>query len=360
MSSFPCFERLPLELRQMIWHEALNQEVDSRMIIVHRNSMRVMPHPSNKSVVMNTTRASRRYATKLFFDVHLKVRNLHVDYDAAAEIMKYGDTIYGWRAAGGRDALEVARGHHGEPKRARFAHRFWRDHVLPKIGNDVDKLLQTAPNKMDRVGYGRSGRVTGTIFLSSKRDRFALTSTKKCRDMPWDLVHIEICARAIIRDQIYHGYSQVLQDNNGLNFNSPNYTVPRPENWESEFVSRNMTGLLPKKIVRRIRWVVHLRTIPQETSRAHTCGASSHLGARDWKLGSFKNAQELYTADLTVILSSDDLGARNVLKWKKNVREGGSLSFTCMCSHGQEDDGEDDNNQGEIQGEAHSRKYPQT
>ncbi|KAK8038596.1 hypothetical protein PG993_007007 [Apiospora rasikravindrae] len=339
MSSFNCFQQLFPELRQMIWHEALNEEVESRMIIVHRSSMRVMPHKSTQSIVMNATRESRYYAKRLFFDVHLKVRNIHVNYDIAAEIMEYGNNVYGWRTGGGRKTLEMVRGEHGEPLRAWFASGFWRDHVLPKMGAYVTKLLDTAPQHMDRLGYGRSGKLTGTIFLSSRRDRFALTSTNKSVGMPWDLVNVEICTRAILRDQMYKGYCQAVEDSMRLNFNRANYDSGRPDNWKNEFWSRHMAGRLPPDVVRRIRRVVHLHSSTLEMgSWPHTCGEDSALHDGDWKLGSFTSAKELYTARLPVILNTADLGARNLLEWDKTAREDGTMSFTCMCNSGEGDE----------------------
>ncbi|KAK8094971.1 hypothetical protein PG997_001656 [Apiospora hydei] len=77
---------------------------------------------------------------------------------------------------------------------------------------DVTKLLQTVPKKMDRVGYSRSSKLTGTIFMNSRRDRSALTGTMKSNGMPWGLANVEMCARAFPQDNIRNGYCQALED----------------------------------------------------------------------------------------------------------------------------------------------------
>ncbi|KAK8026183.1 hypothetical protein PG990_004006 [Apiospora arundinis] len=71
MAAFPLFKSLPPELRCKVWEEALREEVEARTVIVHRVTMRVMPHPSTRSMIMNVNQESRHYAMNIFFDVHL-------------------------------------------------------------------------------------------------------------------------------------------------------------------------------------------------------------------------------------------------------------------------------------------------
>ncbi|KAK8094969.1 hypothetical protein PG997_001654 [Apiospora hydei] len=90
MASFTCFKLLPPELRQMIWREALLEEVESRLVIVYRVSMRVMPHPSLAMNVMNANRESRNYAQNQFYDVKLDVHTLVApDLDMGTELAAY-------------------------------------------------------------------------------------------------------------------------------------------------------------------------------------------------------------------------------------------------------------------------------
>ncbi|KAK7981162.1 hypothetical protein PG989_013619 [Apiospora arundinis] len=100
MAAFPLFKSLPPELRCKVWEEALREEVEARTVIVHRVTMIVMPHPSTRSMIMNVNQESRHYAMNIFFDVHLDVRMLSVDFDLATEIAAFARTPRGYDTDG--------------------------------------------------------------------------------------------------------------------------------------------------------------------------------------------------------------------------------------------------------------------
>lgn len=60
----------------MVWEHALRKEAESRLVIIHRPAMKVMPHPSLKVTVMNANQESRNYAQQHFYKVKLDVRTL--------------------------------------------------------------------------------------------------------------------------------------------------------------------------------------------------------------------------------------------------------------------------------------------
>lgn len=57
----------------MVWDQALLEEVEIRFVLVHRVSMKVLPHNnSTKSAILGVDKQRRAYALK-FYDVKLDV-----------------------------------------------------------------------------------------------------------------------------------------------------------------------------------------------------------------------------------------------------------------------------------------------
>ncbi|KAK7921565.1 hypothetical protein PG985_009587 [Apiospora marii] len=296
-----CFNSLPPELSGMIWQLALEEEAESRMIVVHRSTMRVLPHRTAENRVMNVNQDSRSYALRLFYDFQVDVRTFEADFSLIDDMALYGE-----------------------------AENIFRDRTVMKayrgVGGDVLKLLRT----------GHSGELKGVIYFNSQRDRFALASTKKDTDIPWRILGVDMCQRAFVPNSIISDICMAMdadrrQDSRNFNVNPANFT--------NDFFNRHIGGKLPNKAIKRIRRVVHLHAGPQPTGwSTHACGPAATLRSRDWKLGTFKGAQQLYTAQLAYIASSTNLGIRNLLEWRKTEADG-HLGFACTC---QEAEGQDD------------------
>ncbi|KAK8113065.1 hypothetical protein PG984_013591 [Apiospora sp. TS-2023a] len=62
MTTFPQFTRLAPELRQMIWDSALENEAENRIVLVHRDSLRVVPSKSLISPLKSVNKESRKRA----------------------------------------------------------------------------------------------------------------------------------------------------------------------------------------------------------------------------------------------------------------------------------------------------------
>lgn len=170
-----CFGSLPPELRQEIYRLALREEAASRMVIVHRKTMRVMPHKSTKARVMNINRESRAYAQRYFYDIKLDVWTLAVDCDAAAELKKFGDTTSGRR--------EFVYQHHSEDARSILTTCFWNQHLQPTFHSRLVGLMQVSTKNME--GRADTER-RGAVYVSSKHDLFALTNKSFTeRGGPW-------------------------------------------------------------------------------------------------------------------------------------------------------------------------------
>ena len=58
MSTFIRFGHLPTELRFMIWEEALREEAESRYVLVHRTSMKVLPHKTSNRTALSRLSSS--------------------------------------------------------------------------------------------------------------------------------------------------------------------------------------------------------------------------------------------------------------------------------------------------------------
>ncbi|KAK8094968.1 hypothetical protein PG997_001653 [Apiospora hydei] len=93
MPTFTCFNKLPPELRHMVWNEALLEEVESRFVLVHRVSMKVLPHKkTNKSAILAANQESRGRALK-FYDMQLEVWTFApIEVDHKRELDLFAET----------------------------------------------------------------------------------------------------------------------------------------------------------------------------------------------------------------------------------------------------------------------------
>ncbi|KAK8133468.1 hypothetical protein PG984_005480 [Apiospora sp. TS-2023a] len=306
MSSFDCFQRLAPELRQMIWDHALHEEAESRLVIVHRPTMRVIPHPSLEMKVMNANQESREYAQNHFYKAKVKVRTLvPVVLSIPNEIASFASTPAAQDPWYNQKCLMgIYSGLYGQRLQAEFRFDFWHSHLVPKLREHVTKLLETPGRQMMAVaGDSRSGIKKGTLFLSPEHDRFAI-----CHDYA----------------DVHKNLARVV-----LGLQQPLFT---PENPEDQLLARHIADRLPKRVLQKIRRVVSLHAGPEAGDRlTHVCG--EHLmRSREWKLRSFKGAHQLYTAHMLAVPNdmSHSQGFQNLLEWER-VDVNGAVTFKCMC-----------------------------
>ncbi|KAK8087420.1 hypothetical protein PG994_002394 [Apiospora phragmitis] len=173
MSSPASFSSLPLEIRQMIWKEALHEEIESRMVIVHRVTMRVMPHTSTKSLVMNTNQESRNYALRYFYDVKLDVWTLAVNFNPHTEVVEYGKTPLGQR----HEWLGLLEATAQPSPRITLRCRLVASSSAAPASNpgcSSDEDMEGSPETQRK----------GAIYLSSQHDRFALAKKTLTKGAP--------------------------------------------------------------------------------------------------------------------------------------------------------------------------------
>ncbi|KAK8022614.1 hypothetical protein PG993_013381 [Apiospora rasikravindrae] len=88
MTEFTRFKDLAPEIRRMIWRHALEEESSSRIILVHRPSLRIMPFKSLVSPIMLATHESRLCGKEFY--------NIYVDIYAMPSIEPDGESFEGW------------------------------------------------------------------------------------------------------------------------------------------------------------------------------------------------------------------------------------------------------------------------
>ncbi|KAK7921568.1 hypothetical protein PG985_009590 [Apiospora marii] len=337
MSTFHCFERLAPELRQMIWDLALREETESRLVIVHRPTMRVMPHPSLKMTVMNACPESREYAQEHFYKVKLDVRTLvpatlSIPYELAAFVSKPA-AQRPWYI--GRDFMGIYSGDFGQWIQAEFRYYFWLFQLAPKFREDVAKLLRTPGPGMAVAGDARSGICKGTIFLSPEHDLFALGQTfhlrTGTRPNPWG---IDLCERAFLRDQRHLDYAQAQDQFERIVLERPSPAPFTAWNPNTEFLARHIADKLPRSVRQKIRRLVNLHTNHTAGSPLRHIHEEQPMRARDWDLRAFKGAHQLYTAQMVAVPSDGSQGYQNLLEWKLVEDANGSVTFKCICDKG--------------------------
>ncbi|KAK6845655.1 hypothetical protein PG995_015765 [Apiospora arundinis] len=295
MAAFPLFKSLPPELRCNVWEEA-------RTVIVHRVTMRVMPHPSTRSMIMNVNQESRHYAMNIFFDVHLDVRMLSVDFDLATEIAAFTRTPRGYDTDG-HDPRAVYGGFHGGYLQWRFTSAFWCQYLRPMLHNRVKQQLKASPRRL--LAEGTATRRKGLVYVSSQHDKFALTKAIRTQNAPWGSFEADQCERAFLRDHVCRTMNRALG-------NCRNCPASPYGNSDGEFLSRHMADRLPQSVQLKVRRVIYMH---DEWS---LCRGSYHsLFARDFKLGTFKGAREYYSAYMPIVPAATSLlGAQRLVEWQ--------------------------------------------
>ncbi|KAK8026182.1 hypothetical protein PG990_004005 [Apiospora arundinis] len=300
--SFTRFGSLPLEIRQYIWHQALQEEVDSRLIFVHRRTMRVMPHTTTVSHVMNANREARHYATKYIYDVQLDVWTLSVDFNAAAEIAEFEQSSKSSYFTEGHPAMDVAIGRHGASMRAKFMFGLLDTHLRPKLCQQVTNQARATLPKRDDPNNPTRRR--GTIHLSSQYDRFALTGDSGTNQAPWGVFVVDMCERAFLRDYLCRDLDRFARERARLD---PEYLYRAGGDPQDEFLSRHMAARLPASVLQRIRrlvYVNHHSYFRTNIFDPHVCGREVGQDTRAWRLGTFKGVSDFYTASMRTVPTS--------------------------------------------------------
>lgn len=333
----------------MVWDEALREEIDSRLILVHRTTMRVVPHEGTQSLVMTVNRESRYYARLMYYDVKLDIWSVDVHFDVESEVYAYDSKPAGQYWTAGLLPMGVYRGLYGELRRAQFTASLWRNQIKPSIHSSIRRLLNTRSTQKLKEEEG--SRQEGCIFVSSQHDRFALArTTRTSDDTSWRDWSVDMCVRAFMRDYVCSDMRQAFRDCARLmprahkNMDDVNEDAS-PVDYLEQFQATHMAERLPRAVQRRIRHVVNLGAHPRLQTAGHVqhvCGPSRFY-PRDWKLGTFTGARYLYTGYMLTISSSKDLlGPNRLVEWAKNEGENGRPSFSCVCKVEDDEDGGDE------------------
>lgn len=301
MSSFPRFNRFPPEIRHHIWEDALHTEAEDRYVLVHRSSLKVIPHKrSTRSAVMVTNREAR-YCALRFYDIKLDVWTIEMDFDYDAEFREHSKAFplhYSPLLSRlGNDPMAYWQGRHGKEIRKRFASRFWSRHMKGKV-------LETIESRFKRPAQLNVGnKRVGCVFLSSQFDKFTLSSTN------FNFLKPDVCIDTILQreeNKVYHK----AQNRHRI---------------------RHTTIKIPSRALQQIRCVVDA-FYSYDKNNNHKCGGS-HWASKQWRLRIFKNADQLYRAALNVIPAKPLRfePSQGLVQWKR-TEPGSQHKFICTCS----------------------------
>ncbi|KAK8038597.1 hypothetical protein PG993_007008 [Apiospora rasikravindrae] len=300
MSTFPMFKKFPPELRCMIWEEALREEVESRFVFVHRVSMKVLPHKNtNKNAIMATNQESRGRALR-FYDIRLDVWTfapINRGYTYAREIDLYCGPRIMWPGVLTREEINALFTRQG-------VERPWALRSFNEIRGRVSNQLKQAPR------HTPGSRLVGRIYLNSELDKFTLSDKiqvyRPDRNWPLGLV-----VHYFLKEH-ENRFRGAMGD-------------------RDKYVIRYMTVCLPKRALERIRRVIKTYWT-DEPDEEHVCQTATKKD-RDWKLGSFKGADQLYTLPMEEIPAEGfKIGevAQNLIEWKR-TGPNAPLPFVCAC-----------------------------
>ncbi|KAK8009433.1 hypothetical protein PG991_011984 [Apiospora marii] len=314
MATLTCLHRLPQELKDMVWDQALLEEVESRFVLVHRASMKVVPHKNTTpSAILGVDRERRAYALK-FYDLKLDVWTFETstNYDRVFNnFLRYPHGLARYMQQG-ISPLRMAQGVYGPEARRIMNESFWQSHLRADLHETVITQLTKSP-------ANTPGSLSkGTVYLSSQFDKFTLSNNIKIRQ-PLGAWNVDLCVYNFLRKH----ERRVLGATRNLN----------------EYESHHMTVRIPKQAMERIRRVVHTYYI-NGPEPAHVYG-QTRMRERQWKLGSFKGANQLYTANMKHI-PADNLRfeeSQRLVEWKRTGPTA-ALPFVCACG---EEDSEDGN-----------------
>ncbi|KAK7921567.1 hypothetical protein PG985_009589 [Apiospora marii] len=292
--SFTKFLELAPELRFKIWDEALRQEMEDRLILVHCATMRVIPHPSARSLVMNANHEPRNHARTFYYDVKLKVWTAEVGgLSVPSEIIEFTKTSSGRAYTRDTHPRSAHQGLVAAYLRLPVAVDRWMLQLRHELETSVRRLLAT----QSRQSGHRRPRRQGWIFVSSQHDRFALAGTTRTDSPSWNGNSIGLCEKAFLRDYVCGPTREAMQAPMGL----PSPSALQCDGVVNNFQARHMADRLPQPVQTRIR----------------------HVGACF-----------LYTGYMDTIPAGKDLlGPNKLVEWKKSGMDNGRLAFTCLCKN---------------------------
>ncbi|KAK8091667.1 hypothetical protein PG997_002028 [Apiospora hydei] len=158
MADFTRFQDLAPELRRMIWRHALEEESSRRIVLVHRESLRISKWiPSLISPLMLTTRESRLCAKDFY--------NVRVDVYAVPPVAPDWDHFRDWCSDlcdGDDDDDDVE-----DPGWERTT-EWWWSYGHFAAGHDAVEMLTRRPNLA-------TDQLQGAVFVSTDWDCFALS-----------------------------------------------------------------------------------------------------------------------------------------------------------------------------------------
>ncbi|KAK8108200.1 uncharacterized protein PG998_010213 [Apiospora kogelbergensis] len=321
MSSFPRFNSFPPEIRHHIWEDALHTEAEDRYILVHRSSLKVIPHKrSTRSAVMVTSREAR-YCALRFYDVKLDVWTVDIDFEYDYEAENFSKVFPPSNDPQlshlGNDPMAFWQGRYGKKAREIFATRFWHHFMRDRALEVIESRFRT-PAQLD---FGNEQ--IGCVFLSSQFDKFTLSSYAQSpttaasrRDM-YRSLELDVCVDALLQREENKVFRRSQDgDQHGI----PHTTIK-----------------IPSRALQKIRCVVDT-FFCYDLNTQHRCGGS-HWNDRQWRLGSFKAADQLYRAALNVIPAKPLRfeQSQGLAQWKR-TKPGSQHKFICTCSDQNEED----------------------
>lgn len=305
MSSFTYLHRLPRELMDQVWDQALLQEVEDRYVLVHRVSMKVLPHKnSTKSAILAVDKERRAYALK-FYDVRLDVWTFDRSMDYSRELDIYFRYPRGLEAyiQTGLVPIAMYKGIYGPIAQRKFIECWWESSLRWHLHESVYNQLKRSPANEP------GSRLAGTVYLSSEFDKFALSDSIQV-SQPTRAWNVDLCVHSFLRKH----ERRVLGSTRDLD----------------EYTPRHMTVRIPKQAMERICRVVNTYFV-NGPEPPHVCGHAV-MQERQWKLGSFKGATQLYEANMKRIPNDGTSfqASQYLVEWKRtgpNV----PLPFICAC-----------------------------
>ncbi|KAK8076993.1 hypothetical protein PG996_003163 [Apiospora saccharicola] len=310
MAGFPKFLKMAQELQDHVWDQALLAEVESRFILVQRVSMKVLPHKnSTRSAILGVDRQVRAYALK-FYDIKLDVWTFDASVDFGHEFDLFLRFPRGLEVEiqRGMDPRAMAHGAYGSEALRKFRECFWEYRFRDDLHQSVLSNLMRAPSRT------LGSKKKGAVYLNSQLDKFTLSGNVQPIQPSTRIWNVDVCIETFMRrrERLIRGRTRGLNDYN----------------------PRHMTVRIPRQAMERIRKVVstYLYNLHNGLEPEHVCGPA-HMQERQWKLGSFRGANQLYTANMNRIPANNLKfeESQRLVEWKR-TEPPAALPFICACA----------------------------
>ncbi|KAK8109096.1 hypothetical protein PG984_014897 [Apiospora sp. TS-2023a] len=156
MAEFALFSDFAPEIRRMIWRHALEEESSSRMVLVHHDSLRIIPSKSLRSSLMLASHESR-LCTKEFY-------NVQVDVYAMPPLIVPEDDSYEAMCSRIWPNEDEDREHKNWE---RMAYYWWEHGQISSLQAAKDMLSREPDLTVDQL--------KGSLSLSTEWDRFVIS-----------------------------------------------------------------------------------------------------------------------------------------------------------------------------------------